>query len=203
MSLDRNWKESDLLLKSVQYTNQKIAIIVFNIVNCEMQTHSITPTYPKATSFWYTYEMCILFTGFIIITFCVRFIWPASVCFFAFIWMIFVVLWNVEVSKFNQTSSENIASVINCQIIQESCWNLKVCVRTLYMLLQKCGLVFSVQDPGDACVAGVLFLVSVGFVVVIFLIPWHWCYPQMHCHNLKQNKAQSVCVEATSSRDVF
>ena len=51
MSLDRNWKESDLLLKSVQYTNQKIAIIVFNIVNCEMQTHSITPTYPKATSF--------------------------------------------------------------------------------------------------------------------------------------------------------
>ena len=39
------------------------------------------------------------------------------------------------------------------------------------MLLQKCGLVFSVQDPGDACVAGVLFLVSVGFVVVIFFNP--------------------------------
>ena len=39
------------------------------------------------------------------------------------------------------------------------------------MLLQKCGLAFSVQDAGDACVAGVLFLVSVGFVVVIFFNP--------------------------------
>ena len=71
------------------------------------------------------------------------------------------------------------------------------------MLLQKCALVCSVQDAGDACVAGVLFLVSVGFVVVIFLIHWHWCYPQMHCNNLKQNEAQSVCIESTSSRDVF